>query len=291
MGIIANHNTVALVQGITGKQGSLHTKLMLKYGTRIAAGVTPNKREKEVHGVPVYSTIEEALRRHSPTVSLVFVPAPSAKDAAKEALDGGIRTVIMVTEHVPIKDTIELTTRAKKAKATIIGPNTPGIITPGECKLGIMPHQVFEPGRIGIVSRSGTLTYEVAACLTKKHIGQSSCVGIGGDPVTGLNFVETLGLFKTDPQTEVIVLIGEIGGNLEEETAKYIARTRYPKPIVAYIAGLSAPPEKRMGHAGAMVMGKAGTAQTKIDAFEHAGVRVAARPSEIIDLLHLTLRR
>jgi succinyl-CoA synthetase alpha subunit len=281
MGIIINEYTQAIVQGITGTQGSLHSKLMLEYGTKIVAGVTPGKGGTEVHGVPVYDTVEEAQEKHAPNASIVFVPATFAADAALEAIENGIKTTVMITEHVPIKDAIEVIARATEANATIIGPNTPGIITPGECKLGIMPAHVFTQGSVGIASRSGTLTYEIAASLTKKQIGQSTCVGVGGDPITGLNFIDTLKLFKEDPQTKAIVLIGEIGGNIEELTAEYIAEEKYPKPVVAYIAGRFAPPEKRMGHAGAIIMGKTGTAENKIKAFERTGVKVAEKPGDV----------
>jgi succinyl-CoA synthetase alpha subunit len=264
---------------------------MLDYGTRIVAGVTPGKRGTGVHGVPVYNTIEEARQNHSPNASIVFVPAQFAADAAHEALDGGIKTVVIVTEHVPLKDSVGIMAHAEKVKATVIGPNTPGVITPGKYKLGIMPSHVFMPGGVGIVSRSGTLTYEIAASLTKKGMGQSTCLGIGGDMIAGVNFIEALELFKHDEKTKTIVLIGEIGGNLEELTAKYIAKEHYPKPVVAYIAGRSAPPEKRMGHAGAIIMGKTGTAKSKVEAFENAGVRVANKPSDVAELLASVFKR
>ncbi len=284
MRMIVDENTRVIVQGITGTQGSLNTRLMMEYGTNIVAGVTPGKGGTEVHGVPVYDTVEEAREKHSPNASIIFVPAPFAADAALEAIDGGIRTVVIITEHVPIQDAVELTAHARQANATIIGPNTPGIITPEKCKLGIMPAHIFTHGSVGIASRSGTLTYEIAASLTKNHIGQSTCIGVGGDPITGLNFIDTLELFKEDLETKAVVLIGEIGGNIEELTAEYISRG-YPKPVVAFIAGRSAPPEKRMGHAGAIVMGKSGTAETKIRAFENVGVKVAEKPSDVAELL------
>ena len=284
MGIIVDENTRVLVQGITGTQGSLHTRLMLEYGTNIVAGVTPGKGGAEFQGVPVYDTVKEAREKHSPNASIIFVPAPFAADAAFEAVDGGIQTVVIITEHVPIKDSVALIAHARQAKATVIGPNTPGIITPERCKLGIMPEHVFAPGSVGVASRSGTLTYEVAASLTKNHLGQSTCVGVGGDPVTGLNFIDVLELFREDQQTEAVVFIGEIGGNIEELTAEYLSRG-YPKPVVAYVAGRSAPPEKRMGHAGAIVMGMSGTAENKIKAFENAGVKVAEKPSDVAELL------
>jgi succinyl-CoA synthetase alpha subunit len=282
--MIVDEQTRAIVQGITGTQGSLHTHLMLEYGTNIVAGVTPGKGGVQVHGVPVYDTVKEARAKHSPNASIIFVPAPFAADAAFEAIDSGIPTTVIITEHIPIKDSVELMAHAHKANTIVIGPNTPGIIALGQCKLGIMPAHVFTRGSVGIASRSGTLTYEIAARLTKNRIGQSTCIGVGGDPVTGLNFIDALELFKEDPQTKAVVLIGEIGGNLEEVTAKYIKKG-YPKPVVAFIAGRSAPPEKRMGHAGAIVMGKSGTAKNKIEAFENAGVKVAEKPSDVAELL------
>jgi succinyl-CoA synthetase alpha subunit len=291
MGIIINEDTKAIVQGITGKQGRFHTKLMLDFGTRIVAGVTPGKGGTQVQGIPVYGTVKEAIARHEPDASIIFVPAPSAPAAVLEALEDGIKTVIIVTEHVPVKDVISLMARAAEANATIIGPNTPGIITPGKCKLGIMPSQVFEVGSVGVVSRSGTLTYEIAASLTRERLGQSTCVGIGGDSVVGLNFIEALELFRDDSQTDAVVIVGEIGGNLEELAADYIVEERFSKPVVAYVAGRFAPPEKRMGHAGAIIVGKAGTIQSKIEAFERAGVGVAVKPGDVAGLVALALRR
>lgn len=290
MGILIGYETRAIVQGITGKQGSYHTKLMLDYGTKIVAGVVPGKGGEEVFGVPVYDTVKAAVDHHSPNASIIFVPAQLAANAAKEAVGSGIETVVIITEHVPIRDAIELMTEAEKNNVRIIGPNTPGLITPGKSKLGIMPSHVFAAGNVGVVSRSGTLTYEVAAGLTKKGMGQSTCLGIGGDPVVGLNFIEALKLFEADSQTDAVVLVGEIGGNLEELTAEYIKKEDYPKPVVAYIAGRSAPPEKRMGHAGAIIMGKTGTAQSKIEAFENAGVPVAVKPMDVAELLSKKMR-
>lgn len=287
MGIIVDKSTRAIVQGITGTQGSFHTKLMLEYGTRIVAGVTPGKGGNQIHGIPVYDTVEAAVEKHSVNASIVFVPAPFAAEAALEALENGIKTIVVITEHIPIKDAVNVMACAKQVKATIIGPNTPGIITPKECKLGIMPAHIFKPGGIGIVSRSGTLTYEIAASLTKSNLGQSTCLGLGGDPITGLNFIDILKTFEKDPETKAVVLIGEIGGNLEELTADYIEKQRYPKPVVAFIAGRSAPPGKRMGHAGAIIMGKAGTAETKIEALRSAGVKVAEKPSDVARLVNV----
>jgi len=287
MGIIVNKNTHAIVQGITGTQGSFHTKLMLEYGTKIVAGVTPGKGGNQIHGIPVYDTIEAAIEKHPANASIIFVPAPFAAEAALEALENGIKTIIVITEHIPIKDAVNVMAYAKQVKAKIIGPNTPGIITPMECKLGIMPAHIFKPGGIGIVSRSGTLTYEIAANLTRSNLGQSTCLGLGGDPITGLNFIDVLKMFEKDPETKAVVLIGEIGGNLEELTAEYIAKQKYSKPVVAFIAGRSAPPGKRMGHAGAIIMGKAGTAETKIEALRSAGVKVAEKPSDVARLVNV----
>ncbi len=290
MGIIVGSNTRVIVQGITGTQGSFHTKLMLDYGTCIVAGTSPGKGGTSVQGVPVYDTIAEAQKeKHLADASIVFVPAPFALDAALEALDAGIKTVVVITEHVPIKDAIQLMNYIEQKGAAIIGPNTPGIITPGKCKIGIMPSHVFTPGNVGVVSRSGTLTYEIAAALTKSGMGQSTCVGIGGDEVTGVSFVDALRMLGEDVDTKAVVLIGEIGGNLEEDAAEYIAKEHYAKPVVAYVAGRSAPLGKRMGHAGAIVMEKSGTAQSKIKAFESAGVNVAVKPSDVPRLLALGL--
>jgi succinyl-CoA synthetase alpha subunit len=285
LGIIINKNTRAIVHGITGTQGSFHTKLMLEYGTKIVAGVTPGKGGTKIHDVPIYDTVQEAQEKNSANASIIFVPAPFAADSALEALEGEIKTIVIITEHIPIKDAINVMAYAKQVNATIIGPNTPGIITPGESKLGIMPAHIFKTGNIGMVSRSGTLTYEIAAGLTRKKLGQSTCLGLGGDPITGLNFVDALKMFEKDDQTKTVVLIGEIGGNLEELAAEYVSKTEYPKPVVAFIAGRSAPPGKRMGHAGAIVMGKAGTAETKIEAFRKAGVKVAEKPNDVAKLV------
>jgi len=285
MGIIVNKNTHAIVQGITGAQGSFHTKLMLEYGTKIVAGVTPGKGGNQIHCIPVYDTVEAAVEKHQANASIILVPVPFAAEAALEALENGIKTIIVITEHIPIKDAVNVMVYAKQVKATIIGPNIPGIITPEECKLGIMPAHIFKPGGIGVVSRSGTLTYEIVASLTRSNLGQSTCLGLGGDPITGLNFIDVLKTFEKDHETKAVVLIGEIGGNLQELTAEYIEKQRYPKPVVAFIAGRSAPPGKRMGHAGAIIMGKAGTAETKIEALRSAGVKVAEKPSDVARLV------
>jgi succinyl-CoA synthetase alpha subunit len=285
MGILVDSKTRVLVQGITGKQGSFHTNLMRHYGTRIVAGVSPGKGGTQLDGVPVYDTVHDAQLDHVADASVIFVPALFAADAALEALAGSIQLVVIVTEHVPIKDAIAVMSYAAQRNAMVVGPNTPGVITPGKCKVGIMPSSEFSEGNVGILSRSGTLTYEIAAALTHAGLGQSTCVGVGGDPVTGLNFIEALDMFRVDPQTRAVTLIGEIGGNLEELTAQYLSKVHYPKPVVAYIAGRSAPAGRRMGHAGAIVMGKSGTAETKTSVLEAAGVQIAKKPSEVAKLL------
>jgi succinyl-CoA synthetase alpha subunit len=289
--ILVNKDTKVLVQGITGREGEFHTKLMLEYGTKIVAGVTPGKGGQNVHGVPVFDSVREAVDAVGPIdVSIVFVPAPFAADAILEALDAGIKGVVIITEGIPVQDMLKVARAFEIAgdDRWFIGPNCPGVITPGECKVGIMPAQVFSPGRIGVVSRSGTLTYEVVAELTRAGFGQSTCVGIGGDPIIGLNFVEILRRFNDDPQTDAVVLIGEIGGTDEEEAAAFIA-SEMRKPVVAFVAGKTAPEGKRMGHAGAIIMGRMGTAQSKIEAFQKAGVPVADLPAQIPELLKQVL--
>ena len=291
MTILVGKGTKAIVQGITGGQGSFHTRLMLDYGTKIVAGVTPGKGGAQVHGIPVYDTVEEAVKKHGADASIIFVPAPFAADAAHEAMDSELKTIVIITEHIPVKDAMYVMARAKQYGAVIIGPNTPGIITPGECKLGVMPAHVFESGVVGVISRSGTLTYEIAAGISAKGLGQSTCLGLGGDPVVGLSFVEVLKMFEVDEHTEAVALIGEIGGNLEELAAEFVSREGYSKPVVAFVAGRTAPPGKRMGHAGAIIMGRAGTAQSKIEAFMEAGVAVAEKPSDVARLLVESLRK
>jgi len=279
MPVLIGRETRAIVQGITGNQGSFHTQLMLDYGTRIGAGVTPSKGGTSVRGVPVYDTVATALEKYDANASIIFVPAPYAKEAAMEAVDAGLNPVIVITEGIPARDAMVMVAYAKERNAVIVGPNTPGVITPGESKLGIMPGDVFAPGRVGLASRSGTLTYEISQSLTHAGIGQSTCLGIGGDPFTGLNFVDVLKMFRDDPATESVVLIGEIGGSAEEDAARYIRETSYPKPVVAYVAGRAAPPGKRMGHAGAIITGSEGTAAAKIDSLTAVGVKVAEVPS------------
>ena len=290
MGIFVDKHTKAIVQGITGAQGSYHTRLMLDYGTQIVAGVTPGKGGKQVHGVPVYDTMKEAVREHEANATVIFVPAPFAADASFEAMEAGLKIVVIITEHIPVKDAIQVMAHAKQHSVIVIGPNTPGIITPSECKLGIMPAHVFKSGIVGVASRSGTLTYEIAVGLSAKGLGQSTCIGLGGDPITGLSFVDVLREFEGDKQTRAVALIGEIGGNLEELAAEFISAKGYAKPVVAFIAGRTAPPGKRMGHAGAIIMGRAGTAQSKVEAFRRAGVSVAEKPSDVAKLLAERIR-
>ena len=285
MPILVGHKTKAIVWGITGSQGTFHTQLMLQYGTKIIAGVTPGRGGQEVQGIPVFDTAKEAMERNKANAAIIFVPAPYAKDATLEALAANLNPVVVITEGIPVKDEIQMMEIARQKGTTIIGPNTPGIITPAQCKLGIMPGHIFKPGKVGLVSRSGTLTYEIAAGLTTAGLGQTTCLGVGGDPVVGLSFVEVLKMFKQDKSTRAIAMIGEIGGNAEEKAAEYVKKTRYPKPIVAYIAGRAAPPGKRMGHAGAIITGKAGTAETKIEALKSAGVKVAMKPGDIAKLI------
>ena len=285
MAILVGSGTKAIIQNITGSQGTFHTKLMLGYGTKIVGGVTPGKGGRQVEGVPVFDTVNEAVSKTGANASIIFVPAPFARDATLEAVSHGLNPVVVITEGIPIRDSMDLMARAKEKECIIVGPNTPGVITPGECKLGIMPSHVFKRGEVGLASRSGTLTYEIAASLTRANLGQSTCLGLGGDPIVGLSFVDVLEMFRKDPETKSVALVGEIGGNAEELAAQYIKETKYPKPVAAYVAGRAAPPGKRMGHAGAIIMGKTGTAESKLEALKAAGVKVALKPGEIATLL------
>lgn len=281
--IILDEDTRCLVQGITGKQGSFHTEQMLEYNTNIVAGVTPGKGGQDFLGVPIFNSIEEAKEETDINSSIIFVPAKFAKDAAFESIKN-LDLVVIISEHIPVHDSLEIMNYAEQMGTTVIGPNTPGVISPGVGKLGIMPTHIFEKGKVGVISRSGTLTYEVASQLTRGGIGQSTAVGIGGDPVIGTNYIDILEKFENDDGTEAIVLIGEIGGNAEENAAKYISKY-VSKPVVSYIAGMTAPPGKRMGHAGAIIHGNSGTAESKINALSEAGVKVARMPSEIVELV------
>jgi succinyl-CoA synthetase alpha subunit len=287
MSIIIDKHSKVVVQGITGNEGGFHTEAMRRYGTKIVAGVTPGRGGQQVQDIPVYNTVFDAVSNHGVDTSIIFVPARFAQSAVFEAIDAGIKTVVVITELIPQKDAIEFIDKAdKNGNVIIVGPNTPGIINPGlRMHVGVMPAHVFTPGVIGIASRSGTLTYEIAWHISKAGLGQSTCVGIGGDAIVGLDFIKVLEMFKDDEETKGVVLIGEIGGNAEELAAQFTKETNYPKPVVAYIAGRLAPPGKRMGHAGAIIMGSSGTAKSKIDAFAKAGVPVAEKPSDIPRLL------
>lgn len=281
--IILDENTRCVVQGITGKQGTFHTQGMLDYNTKIVAGTSPGKGGQKFGEINVYNSIEEAKEELDINASIIFVPAPFAKDAAFEAISQ-LDLVVIITEHIPVHDSMQVMEYARRNNTLVIGPNTPGIITPGVGKLGIMPTHIFQKGNVGIVSRSGTLTYEVAHQITRAGLGQSTCLGIGGDPVVGMDFRDVLQMFEEDEQTKAMVMIGEIGGNAEEKAAEYI-RKNIQKPVLAYIAGVTAPPGKRMGHAGAIIEGESGTAKSKINTLEKAGVQVASRPSEIADIM------
>ena len=284
MSILVNNDTRLLVQGITGREGSFHTTQMVEYGTNVVAGVTPGRAGQEVAGVPVFNTLKDAVEETQANTSIIYVPARFAPDAIYEAVDNGIKLVICITEGVPVSDMVPVYHYVKASGARLIGPNCPGVISPGQAKVGIMPGFIHEPGKVGLVSRSGTLTYEVVNALTEAGLGQSSAVGIGGDPVIGTSFVDTLELFQNDPDTEAIVMIGEIGGTDEEDAAEYI-KSNVTKPMAGFIAGQTAPPGKRMGHAGAIISGGAGTAAEKMKALESAGVSVAESPSQVPELL------
>lgn len=289
MGIIIKRDTRLLVQGITGHEGRLHTRMMLEYGTKVVAGVTPGKGGEIFEGVPVFNTIREAFREVKVDASILFVPATHAKDALIEACDAGIGIIVCITEGVPVHDILKVKAYLKHRNTALIGPNTPGIIVPEECKIGIMPGYIFMRGGVGVVSRSGTLTYEAVYQLTKEGIGQSGCIGIGGDPLTGLSFVDVLNLFEGDPETEAILMIGEIGGTAEEDAAELVKKIT--KPVFAYIAGASAPPEKRMGHAGAIISSGRGTAMEKTEALRNAGVTVIMNPARIGETLKEAMRQ
>jgi succinyl-CoA synthetase alpha subunit len=284
MSILVNNDTRLVVQGITGREGEFHARQMLDYGTKVVAGVTPGKGGGWIAGIPVFDTVHEAVEATGANTSIIYVPARFAPDAILEAADAGIATVVCVTEGIPVLDMIKVRAYLDCRNARLIGPNCPGIITPGEAKVGIMPGHIHVPGPVGLVSRSGTLTYEVVYALTEKGLGQSTAIGIGGDPIIGTDFIDVLRLFEEDPKTKFIVLIGEIGGTDEQRAAEFIAQNM-SKPVTAFIAGQTAPAGKRMGHAGAIIEGGEGTAAEKIAAFEAVGVRVAKHPGEIADLV------
>jgi succinyl-CoA synthetase alpha subunit len=278
MSIIVDEKTKVVVQGITGNEGLSHTRQMVEYGTKVVAGVTPGKGGQKIDGIPVFNTVTEAVRETDANASAIFVPPAFAADAIMESTDSGVSTIVCLTEGIPTLDMVMVREYLREKGSKLIGPNTPGIISPGKCKIGVMAGYIHKPGTIGIISRSGTLTYEVVDQLTKKGIGQSTCIGIGGDQIIGLNYVDLLGLFEEDTGTEAVIMIGEIGGTAEEEAAQFIQK-KVSKPVVAFIAGLTAPPGRRMGHAGAIIAGGKGTAKEKMEALEKAGVRVVKNPA------------
>jgi len=283
MAILVDQNTRLIIQGITGHQGIFHAKAMLDFGTNVAGGVTPGKGGENVHGIPVFNSMGEAVEKTHANTSIILVPARFAKDAALEAMDSNIKILVIITEHIPFHDALDVITYAKFKKIRVIGPNCPGVVSPGKAKVGIMPSKIFREGNVGIVSRSGTLTYEIVNAITEHGLGQSTCIGLGGDPIIGTSFVDALQMFDGDDDTKEIVLVGEIGGSAEEEAAEYIKEMN--KPVFAYIAGQTAPPGKRMGHAGAIVSRGKGTAQSKIEALRKAGADVAKVPEDIPKLI------
>jgi len=286
MSILVDETTKVICQGITGRQGSFHTRQAVSYGTKMVGGVTPGKGGEDLDGLPIFNTVSEAVRVTQADASVIFVPAPSAADAIMEAADAGVSLIVCITEGIPVLDMVMAKGYLSSKPSRLIGPNCPGVISPGKCKIGIMPGYIHRPGKIGIISRSGTLTYEAVDQLTRLGLGQSTCVGIGGDPIIGLSFVEILELFSRDPETEAVMLIGEIGGEAEEEAAELI-RNRFQKPVVAFIAGQNAPPGRRMGHAGAVISGTRGSARGKMEALRCAGAVVVENPAE----MGLTLQR
>jgi succinyl-CoA synthetase alpha subunit len=286
---LIDENTRVLVQGITGSQGRFHTKLMLQYGTKVVSGVTPGRGGERVEDIPVFDTVEESQREFPADASIIFVPARFALDPALEAVEAGLDPVVVITENIPVRDAMEIVARARLRGTTIVGPNTPGLIKPGASKMGIMPSQVFRRGSVGVVSRSGTLFYEIAAHITRAGLGQSMCVGLGGDPIVGLDFVDLLRWFEEDEETEAVALIGEIGGDAEEMAAWFISQGGFTKPVAAYVAGRAAVPGKKMGHAGAIIQGRTGTAQSKMEALRNAGAAVGEQPGELARALKKSL--
>ncbi|WP_338824105.1 Succinate--CoA ligase [ADP-forming] subunit alpha [Moorella humiferrea] len=286
MAILLDADSRVLIQGITGSQGAYHARLIKEYGTQIVAGVTPGRGGEEVHGIPVYDTVKEA-REYAGKIdaSMILVPPRAVKDAAVEAIENDVPIIIIITEHVPVHDTMYLRALARQRGVWLVGPNTIGIISPGKCKLGIMASFLYPPGRIGMMSRSGTLSHETASNLMYRGLGLSTVVGIGGDPVVGTDFVDLLPLFAADPETEAVIMIGEIGGNKEERAAEYLQRNSFPKPVFAFIAGQTAPPGKQMGHAGAIIEGESGRADTKASALAAAGARVAGSLEELVEMV------
>jgi len=284
MAVLVDERTKVVVAGITGSEGTFHALRNRSYGTQVMAGVTPGKGGQEVEGIPVFDTVADAVERTGANTSLIFVPARFAPEAIYEAADSGIGLIVCITEGIPVRDMAQVTAYLRGTEADLVGPNCPGLISPGRSNVGIIPGEICSPGRVGLVSRSGTLTYQIVHELTQRGIGQSTCVGMGGDPVHGIGFLEALERFEADPDTDLVVMIGEIGGDDEERAAAFIA-DRMRTPVVGYIAGFTAPPGKRMGHAGAIITGSAGTAQTKAEALEAAGAKVGRTPTEVAELV------
>ena len=290
MSILVDEKTRVVVQGITGNEGLFHTRQMVEYGTKVVAGMTPGKGGQKVDGIPVFNTVAEAVKNTGANASAIFVPPAFAADSILEAADSGISVIVCLTEGIPTLDMVMVRQYLKEKGSKLVGPNTPGVISPGKCKIGVMAGYIHKPGTVGIMSRSGTLTYEVVDQLTKKGIGQSTCVGIGGDQIIGLDYVDLLEMFEGDSGTEAMIMIGEIGGTAEEEAAQFI-QTKVKKPVVAFVAGLTAPPGRRMGHAGAIIAGGKGTAKEKMEALEKAGVRVVRNPALVGEELEAILKR